>query len=513
MISSDSLRIWTLPLPEDLLVASTTYTATGTVLVSYTAPGDPKDFMNIAVVNDDGSCFRRIWCGSVKSGIVSNGIRFMIFPDGKRVHFGSWILECTPDIDHCETAELIPVEYPDIFPDDRWFVWTEIIVSPDNRHVSWTQLHRRRGSVNLVAELVREKDRYVHKDVTLISTLASILPDPEQEGHLLTFPLRGGEVKQFIRGGRAISIVGSTRSGSADSVIQDLDSEDIVQMTNMPGYDETTIYSPDEKLGLLMTTRFSPKTDLGVIGLVPRPPYIFMTKSLSLPSWSYSVAAVRQSVDGNVGPALLELDRVKNEPGYKGICLASPDKEWVYSSPMSWHPNGKKVMWMNILQGTLQRRARIAELTDYEPGEPVPVAGFPSCIPYGVPLEEIHHQKEESATVKGFVTGKHCGKIHLDRRPDRTESVYEHYSDDGESFWDGKELIEIGRDFYRYIAKVELTGPKPGTMDIRILFRKGKGLDIMQPFFIDHSIAEDGKPASYGSAEYEGTILRVEDLT
>lgn len=512
MIDASKVNVRTLPLPEDHLIWSATYTFTGTVLVSYTTPEDPADYMNLAIVNDDGSDWHKIWSGSVKSPIRGNGIRFMMFPDKKRIHFGSFILECTPDVDHCESAELVPVIYPDIFQEDRMFVWSENVVAPDSKHVGWTQLNMRKGSLNFVAELERKEDCYEQKNIQLISSLVGLEKDPDNEGLLKTYPFRGGELKQFVRGGKAISLVGAVRGGTSDSVIQDLDTEELHLMSKTPGYDETTIFSPDEKLGLVMTSRFSPKTDLGVIGLVPRPPYIFMAKGLSMPSWSYSVAAVRINVDGNVGPALVEIDRVLTEPDYKGICLADPKKEWVYSSPMSWHPNGVHGMFLEMKRGTLIRRVRIVEIDGYVPGETVPCDVFPENIPYAVPLEKVGALKEDASEIRGRIPGKHSGYILVNKNRMKTETTYEHYSDDGKRFWDGREVVVVGREKYEYEADVTLSGPDPGRIDLRVIFRRGTVGEPLPPFYIDHTPAEDGKPYSYGYATYGGKTLRVEDL-
>ena len=52
---------------------------------------------------------------------------------------------------------------------------------------------------------------------------------------------------------------------------QDLRSGKVEAVTRTPGYDETTIFSPDERLGLTMTARFSEGTDLKILDLIPRP--------------------------------------------------------------------------------------------------------------------------------------------------------------------------------------------------------------------------------------------------
>ena len=73
-------------------------------------------------------------------------------------------------------------------------------------------------------------------------------------------------MKQFVRGGTAISLVGSGRRATADSIVEDFVTGEVTAITNTPGYNETTIFSPDERLGIVMTPRFSPKTDFAIFG-------------------------------------------------------------------------------------------------------------------------------------------------------------------------------------------------------------------------------------------------------
>ena len=57
----------------------------------------------------------------------------------------------------------------------------------------------------------------------------------------------------------------------AKSVFQNLVGEEKNPLTHYPGYEETTIISSDGKLGLVMTTRFSPKTSSYILGYMLRP--------------------------------------------------------------------------------------------------------------------------------------------------------------------------------------------------------------------------------------------------
>lgn len=165
-------------------------------------------------------------------------------------------------------------------------------------------------------------------------------PDPDHEGLYLYTPEIGGEVKQFVHGGRAISLVGAAPCGMADSIVQDIATGEVTLITCNPGYDETTIFSPDEKLGIVMTTRFSASTDMAVLGLVPRP-YGEVLHNILGQVYMYGVTGVRSSREGNIGPALINIEKSQTEEGYMGLNLSDPDGVWMYNSPMSWKSDGR----------------------------------------------------------------------------------------------------------------------------------------------------------------------------
>ena len=62
----------------------------------------------------------------------------------------------------------------------------------------------------------------------------------------------------------------------ARSMLQSLTIDEVKAITHMPGYDETTIVSPDENLGIVMSTRDSPNSNCAIFGLMPRPNSIYV---------------------------------------------------------------------------------------------------------------------------------------------------------------------------------------------------------------------------------------------
>jgi hypothetical protein len=525
------MEVTTLPLPEFANDVSATYTYSGKVLVSYKTVDDPqdKDYWRIAVVNDDGSDFRDIFSGSIPQHKKANGIRYMPFADHKRVLLGDYVLECDPDVDTCQRAELISVRYPWQYEQDPRTMnhWSEIIIAPDNEHIAWTILRTDIGAAVGLGVLKRTPDGYIIEQAQIISTLGFFEADKDNPGYLVMRPMRGGEVKQFVGGGTAISLVGAKDGAITDTVVQELLSGEVTQITRTPGYDETTIFSPDECLGIVMSTRGSKKTDPAVLGLLPRPRGGLVVQGLAMHLYMYAVAGVRSFRKGNIGPVLIDIQRSMHEPGYQGVLLNDPGEAWVYCSPMSWHPDGKKAMWMEMVRGSgsitgigRQMRVRKVELFDYHPKPPVSAKRTPDAIPYGLKgdagAESLRNTP--SLDVEGKIAGKHSGHIAFARQGHMPapalmgsiQATYVNFSDDGKTFYHGYEKAAFSfMDVSVYEADLVMSGEQQGEMKLRVTFSP---LSFEKPPKLLFEPAPDGKPKSYGYASYNGIRLNVEDL-
>ncbi len=499
----------TLPLEEDIQVVSGTYTASGRVLLTYQRQGDAEEYYRLATLNDDGTGFLDIYEGEIPRKPGANGIRFMCFQDNRRILLGDYVVECRPDMDRCTESCLVPVAYPPIADDGSPYAmrWSEIVVSPDNGHMAWTVLSGTSGSVNLLAELVRREDGYHLENVQEIGDGRIVVPEEGHPGYSRLKVVRGGEIKQFVRGGRALSLAGmGAETKIADSVVQALDSEEVLQITHTPCYDETTILSPDEKLGIVMSTRFSPDTNCAILALVPRPYMRLSLMNAILPIYMYSVATVRQQGKGNIGPALIELDRSMNEEGYLGIDLSDPEGKWVYHSPMSWHPDSRRAMWVERERGGSRGRLRIVSLPEYAASAPVPAAQVPKDIPYGRPADCISPVSHNAAgTVK--IRGKHSGEFYAEALENgETRYCYEQYSDDGETFYQGWESFRRAQDGCVYRADLAVEGAGQGRMDLQIYFSQE---NMWSPVTLDFSPEEDGLPRTRGYAQWQGERLEA----
>ncbi|WP_020076512.1 gluconokinase [Cryocola sp. 340MFSha3.1] len=516
------IRITTVPLPGQVRVPSATYLPSGRLFLLFRVDGDPADWWRAAVVDDDGSDFDEVFAGPIPQRPTANGIRHMPFADGRRVLLGDHVLEATPGFDDPRSVDLVPVEYPWGLTDDPLTShhWSEIIVSPDGERIAWTILRTDMTAVVALGGLRRDADRYTIIDPVIISSSDALEPDPERDGYFRAHRMLGGEVKQFVRGGTAISSVGDGGAPLTDSVIQDLLTDSIEPITRAPGYDETTILSPDERLGIVMTARASARTDPAFLGLLPRPHATLVTMPLAWVLYQYAVDGVRRFRPGNIGPVLIDVERSRNEPDYTGASLACVDGSWVYVSPMSWHSDGRHVSWMEMKRGSgdgfdRTLRIRTAELLDHVPGQQVPITATPATTPYAIggPQADALLARTAAFIPSGRIAGAHSGHLEFERSSDgrgtwSVEARYVAYSDDGRNLYDGVERSHGSMASGAvYEADLTLTGDVGGEMHLRASWSGiGDGTRLL------FGTADGGAPQSFGFARYGDHVRRIEDL-
>jgi len=497
------IRLSNLKVPSGINASRATYTYSGKVLLYGSEAGN----INYAIINDDGTGYREIWSGPIPPRGGGNGIRQMPFEDNKRILLGDYVLECIPDIDQCVDAKLIPIKYPDnIMNDNKTAMhWSEVIISPDNVHMAWTTL-RFDGHADFIGKLVRYEDKYVLEDVRIISTLNNFIEDPEHEEYIIPQTLYGGEVKQFARGGAAITTVGVFHSGITNSMLQSLTSSEIRSITNQPGYEETTIISPDGKLGIVMSTRGSDKTNCAIAGLMPRPNSVYVTMPLIGHVYRYSVTGVRNGTRvGNIGPVLIDINKSMQSENYDGVQLNDPAGEWVYVSPISWKNDNRKGLWIERSKIGNGIRFRIAELLDYKPSGAEKTIGVLNVddIPYAQDIsvmESFAPMQIDSKKIAGLNSG-----YAVFSNTDGTEMEYVDYSDDGKNYYNGIEKVYSDGSNLVYEANVRMTGAKNGVMDFRLTFTSQSVLLF--------DMAEDGNPMSFGYSEYGGKRIEVSEMS
>ena len=509
-----------IPLPEGIdSNVNGTYTFSGRVLAAVRKPEKDEDWYRVFTMEDDGTAVCELFEGVIRKKKGANGIRWMCFADNKRILLGDYVLECTPDLDHCTSSELVEVVLPEeVMGIPGVFMrWSEPIIAPDNEHICFTTLTGA-GAFNFLGRLVKREAEYVVEDACLISSVNDITPDPENEGFFLRNLQRGGEVKQFVRGGRAITLAGGGRSIS-ESTLQMLDSEEYVQITDTLGYEETAIFSPNEKYAVCMSPRFSPRTDCGVLGVVPLyNDMVTRGKYLNV-LYQYAIAGVRYQREGNIGPVLIDVERsMKEARDYEGVNLSGPEGKWVYYSPISWHPDSTRAMWnesTRAASGNIKSRLRRCRLLDIQPSEPVPSVKTPDKdqIPYARPASDALKSGMPKLPIK--IKGAGGGiVINSCIDTDTFETRYEDYSEDGRTFYNGWIQVKSPTNMFMpgetvIRSDINVTGGHKGQMKLRIVLQADDRFQIHP----DRSLAEDGYPRCTGFAEYDGVRRNVEDMS
>ena len=508
------VQISTVPLDPGLVLRTATYTPGGKILVSYATKDDgAAGPVRLATMDDDGKNFRPFLSQRLPVRAKDNGVRFMVFSDNRRIFLGDSIIECPTNLETCERPSLYTVTYPAEVADGHHVShrWSEIIVAPDNRHIAWTTLLANYSAVVFVGELEKEDARYRIINPRIVSTLDPFQKDPKHADGVIPGSIRGGEVKQFVHGGSAISMVGAITRDTPDSLVQHLASGKLEAITDTPGYTETTIFSPDERLGVTMTTRFSPQSDPAILGLMPRPYPASLNMGLSMFAYTYAVTGVRLSRPGNVGPALIDIQASKSHENYLGTNL-STQADWVFSSPISWHPSSKKAMWIELTRGREKARIQIASLPDYRPGPAPQAQATPSRIPYGSSdLSVVPRYARSAQDIHVKVYGRKSGYVQYQRTPEGvSDKTYVNFSDDGKQVYSGRETMRANPGGQStYTADVTLSGPKPGAMKLKITFGPLGG---KAPARIVFDKDQAGTPLSRGYVEYRGRRLDVATL-
>ena len=489
-------RIDILELPKGIIYKDVAmYTPTGHVIFVYKKESDEDEKkLYIGVMNDDGTNLKEIWGGIWEAYYKSNGIRLMPFDDNKRVLTGDYILECTPNIDECTSSKLLPIIYPEelLKMPEIFLVWSEVIISQDLEHMGWSTLSSNLQDFNFIAKINKNENNYTLSNIQVVSSINFA----EVEGTSILTALRGGEVKQFVNGGEAMTLAGSGSSGLAKSVFQELKSDKIYPISQFPGYEETTIISPDGKLGIVMTTRFSPKTSSEILGIMPRPFSALTTGNMNIFSYTHGVTKVRKTGKGNIGPAVINIEESLTNPKYMGYDMHS---DWSFCSPISWHPNSKKAMFSEISTNDV-RRIRIVSFDNYKPSEIIKAKPTPDNIPYAKKLEDI--SADYKSDINKVIKGKE-GYIVLNKTEALSRLEYVNYSDDGKIFYNGFEQFNyVGNQYTgRIISNVTMNGSKKGKMDLMLTMNMNG--DVVYKM--------EGEKVSYGYVEYDGTKLTIED--
>lgn len=415
----------------------------------------------------DGSALRCLTCGI---GIPAGQSVKELFRDGRRALVSggnallarpSWsILECTPSLEDCGSAALLPIELPpapaeqgnqvlnyrvpQVTPDDGWLIWTEV---------------RQRGPGNFLSamgRLVREGDRYFVRDARILAPSLGSL-DLGNDALLWQRLSANYEAKSgWLRGGRDWVLSGTWMAGHYDDFAIDLATGDLRRLTRHPDHDEGLHPSPDAEWMVLGSGRGNGRVDF--LGLLPRPPFI---DGIAFSIHFVGIAGAPS--DGPPGSSPLErdcylepwlTDRWFERGDYLGQELAAPGADgWEPVPGLGWSPDGTRMIlmegvWDRLLAPGQERPLRL-RLLRFPNRLPVPPSSVEPIVATPEPAWAIRYEDYVLPDLRGVHTipGRHSGTATLTiegnafRGAQRVE--YDGYSDDGLRFLDGHEEIRI----------------------------------------------------------------------
>lgn len=300
---------------------SSYYDYEGRIIIIYQKE-DPNNYF-VGIAKEDGKIFKEIIEMKNDIDIIAKNIRRpSSFSDGKRVFIGGKILECTNLLFECNDAKLIDIIFPEEiekFP-DVMLVFTDCFINYGSNHLFWSTFDKNMNTFNFVGELSKKDDGKYHLDnVQGISNFFYNTYNENENNYILPRMIKYGPIKQVIKGGEGIVIGGFLNYGLRKGIYQSLSEDKLTQLTTFEGYDENTILSPDLKLAIVETTMFSSCTSLEIMGFIPTPYSILASYFFSIDALNIIMFKVNtENYKGNLGPALIEIEKAKKDKYYKG---------------------------------------------------------------------------------------------------------------------------------------------------------------------------------------------------
>lgn len=452
--------------------------------------------VHIMISRIDGSDFNCLTCSLgalpfAKPDVFSDGRRVLVgnqsplgtpfplpftspFPDAETVP----ILECTPSLLDCQTAELVYVRVP-YDPDDPALFSNQRVrefrIAPDGAHIGWTQ---GRATVPLtlipvIGELRRESDHYEIDDVEVLIDLTPALQARADGTYDFHLPL-SGEIKRFTDGGAAIALFHPERAFNGDPSQVDLASGATRRLTRHPDYDEPVDISPDGRWLVVGSKRSTdPAFDvLASFALAERPAFVELAGSVLYSGWAFAGNGNR-----NRGLDTWLLDATGERGDYIGQHL-SDDECYGGFERQHWNADGTRVAKREQIrpqmldapqcQGIPTARVVVYELTSRQPVPPeerIPAVSTPD-VPWAASITDV---KDAPTVDPGVyvVRGRVFGEARVDLAGVGTAVtvVYENYSDDGLQVLDGTESLAVETQSVPYTADIQVSGCHTGFLE------------------------------------------------
>ena len=403
-----------------------------------------------------------------------------VFPDGRRILWGdfehAWVVECAPSVLRCDDAEAVPIDVstggggPPVLGTGVWHL------SPDGEYLGWTA-SRFDVRPMLIGHLRRTADSYVVDDVRAINPPAPTSgtdPNPRRwtNGSALY------ELKGFSPDGTSVDYVSSRFEGNPDVFSVDLATGKVTRVTAYPDWDEDNGVSPDGRSMVLYSDRGMHRVDAA--GLIPRRSFI---------DYPISANAAIYYVGHDLGfqcdlqPWLL--------PAYGdmgGKLLGQPVAPYTGGDmhPQNnvpgrgaWNPRSTKVALTEMSYATNRgtNRLLIAKL-DRKASDPVEVQSSAPGDWAGPPADYSGLiDTNQTVTLDGLAAGTATVTYSGNLLNGGYAVVYNHYSDDGESFLDGTESIDstFGIAPSRNLADITISGAHEGSLKADFVMGRSTG--------------------------------------
>jgi hypothetical protein len=458
--ADETIEVDVVPMPDTVTAPRFPWWSADGERLLFAGDPDGSERTEIMSVAPDGSDLECLTCG-LSPGVTEPLLKPITFEDGRRVavRVGDQspikasdhaILECTPSVADCASAELVPLvapaaDDPSVSQDQR-----ELRVAPDGEHVGINQVRTDANGeahlVAIVATLRRTATAYELDDPRVVSTR--------------------GELKSFTPDGERVLVAiftpGPFETANPDVISIDLATGDEQRVTYAPDYDEPVEHSPDgewyvvgsgREAGLFETVSQVRRPSLLGLSLDPLTGALFAGhRPEVLDGWIVRAGTER---DGNLG---------------QRIPAPDPDSGYDSRSIWNWRPDGTAITYWEgtgsgfendptdtrLVVASLVDRAPVPDAPDGEaievpdPGWAPELAGF--VPPVVVPGES--RDGEHSGSVTVTVTEQDGGQA--------VAVTYDDFSDDGEWVVDGIERSDRRSGIATYTADLTLSGGHEG---------------------------------------------------
>jgi Tol biopolymer transport system component len=455
---------------------------------------------NMWIVGEDGSNPRNLTGGVPGEPAMPNPDELeqpaliMPFPDGKRVFFGPYgdprVLECTPSVVNCRSKRILDIDLSGarpaavapggVVPDPTPVVpmAARPQLSPDGKHVMFSDIRTDAIEVMVLAKLTRGADKYEVGDARVLNPQGPTSPS-DKDVRAWSDSTALYESKTFVDGGRAITYVqvGGEAGGNPDLWKLDLRTGKRTRLTHNADWQEDHGDSPDGRWSVTtIDSRGSHYLDY--LSLMPYRSF-FDAWEIS-PVAIIAVGGAQRRVCAPFSPRLMP------SAGDGGGTLMGQDlhpydggdirPSGNYQGWSMWKPDGTALALSTQSFTTLAGASylEIARLPTRRPTRPQPIVS--SQPGAWAPTHEQYHGAlgaKQDITLKGLRSG--TVTLHYDQNfltKTANSATYKNYSDDGKSFLNGTDSVTRDRpaSTTRVVTDLKLTGAHTGSLNRDITY-------------------------------------------